>query len=424
MITLYQHQKEARKRLLERNYYALFMEQGTGKTLPILYHVAHLKSIDEIKTCIIIAPISTMGAWTRDIEKLPPSKRALLKDIVVINYDKVWRRQALVDAKWDCVILDESHSIKHRSSKRSKAVRHMSRNAQYRYILTGTPMSNGHLEEYWAQFDFLNPNIFGQYKRFEQRYCYLNPFNKPYKYRLVNELQDIIERNSYRITKDECLDLPEKMDDEIIEIELREKSKYKQMLDNFIAELELEASNPLVRMAKLRQLCSGFIIDEDSQAIELKSDKLKVVGELLESRGDKKSVIFAEFKVSIKMLTQLLTKMNIKHVTLDGAQKDKTIWKQFQSDETIQTIVCQYQTANAGIDLYASDTIIFYEPTLSSMINDQAKDRIHRIGQHQTCSYYYLITQGTIEQKIYNTLIKGRDFGKEVLLDFIRQERK
>lgn len=401
------------------------MEQGTGKTLPILYHIAHLKSIDEIKTCIIIAPISTMGAWTRDIEKLPPSKKAYLKDVLVINYDKVWRREHIVNAQWDCIILDESHSIKHRTSKRSKAVRHMARSSKYRYILTGTPMSNGHIEEYWAQFDFLNPIIFGSYKKFLHDYCILHPiFNSPYKYRDIENLKEIIERNSYRITKDECLDLPEKMDDEIIEIELKEKSKYKQMLDNFIKELEIEASNPLVRMAKLRQLCSGFIIDDDGQAIELKSDKLKVLEELIESRGDKKTVIFAQFKVSIAMISQLLTKMKINHVILNGDQKDKTIWKQFQSDESIQVIVCQYQTANAGIDLYASDTIIFYEPTLSSVVNDQAKDRIHRIGQHQPCSYYYLITKDTIEQKIYTTLINGRDFGKEVLLDFIRQERK
>lgn len=422
-VKLYDHQKEARTRLLEHNAYALFMEQGTGKTLPILYHIAHLMSLGDIETCIIIAPLSTMGAWTRDIDKLPPSKQSLLKNIVVINYDKVWRRKEIYEATWDCIVLDESHSIKHRTSKRSKCVRKMSAKAKVRYILTGTPMSNGHLEEYWAQFDFLDPMIFGSYRKFEDRYCYVNQFFKPYKYRHIEELKTIIAEHSYRITKDECLDLPEKMPDEVIEVELKEKSKYKQMLDNFIAELMLEASNPLVRTAKLRQLCSGFIIDESGQVIELKSDKLKVVEELLEARGEKQTVIFAEFKYSIKSIVRLLEKMDIRHVILDGDQKDKTIWKRFQSDPTIQVIVCQYQTANAGIDLYASDTIIYFEPTLSSMINEQSKDRIHRIGQHHPCSYYYLITKGTIEKKIYSTLIKGRDFGKEVLLDFVRQER-
>lgn len=394
------------------------------KTLPILYHIAYLASVNEITNALIVAPLSTLGAWTRDLEKMPPSKRKWITSLTIINYDKVWRRAEIHQATWDCIVLDEAHSIKHRTSQRSKAVRKMGLKAKYRYILTGTPMSNGHLEEYWAQFNFLDPDIFGPYKRFEDRYCFVNQFYKPYKYRHVDELKTIIAANSYRITKEECLDLPEKLDDEVIELELREKAKYKQMLDNFIAELEIEAPNPLTRMGKLRQLCSGFIIDENRQAIELQSDKLKVTQELLEARGDKKTVIFAEFKHSIRTITGHLKKEKISHLVLDGDQKDKNVWRTFQSDDTIQVIVCQYQTANAGIDLYASDTIIFYEPTLSSMINEQAKDRIHRIGQHHPCSYYYLITKGTVERKIYNTLLKGRDFGKEVLLDFIRQRGK
>ena len=422
-LKLYAHQKKARELLIAHNAYALYMEQGTGKTLPILLHLAYLVSIEEIRNAIIVAPLSTIGAWSRDLEKLPPVKQAQLKDsLTVINYDKVWRRKELTERKWDCMVLDEAHAIKHRGSKRSRAVRRMSSHAKYKYILTGTPMSNGHLEEYWAQFDFLNPEIFGRYKDFEDRYCEVNQFYKPIRYKRVEELKHIIATHSYRVTKDECLDLPEKMDDEVIKIDLRENAKYKQMMDNFIAELAIAAENPLTRTIKLRQLCSGFIKDDD-KLIELKSDKISVVQELLEARGEKKTVIFADFKYSIQRIQRLLGRMKIKHITLDGAQKDKTIWQKFQKDPSIQVIVCQYQTANAGIDLYASDTIIFYEPTLSSMINEQAKDRIHRIGQHHPCSYYYLITKGTIEVKIYNTLMKGRDFGKEVLLDFVRQQK-
>lgn len=394
-----------------------------SKTLPVLYHIAYLISINEVKNCLIVAPLSTMGAWTRDRDKLPADKRELLKNITVINYDIVWRRESIQKTSWDFIALDEAHSIKHRTSQRSKFLRKLAGRAKYKYILTGTPMSNGHLEEYWAQFDFLDPAIFGKYKAFEDRYCFINQFFKPYKYRHVDELKEIIAAHSYRITKEECLDLPEKMDDEVIEIELKEKPLYKQMMDNFIAELEIEAQNPLTRTIKLRQISSGFIIDESGQTIELKTDKLKILEELLEARGDKKTVIFADFKHSIKSIRALLNRLNISHLVLDGDQKEKGIWKQFQNDPIFKVIVCQYQTANAGIDLFASDTIIFYEPTLSSMINEQAKDRIHRIGQHHPCSYYYLITKGTIEQKIYNTLTKGRDFGKEVLLDFIRQER-
>ena len=149
--------------------------------------------MDEIKNAIIVAPLSTMGAWSRDIEKLTPNRRELLKGkVTVINYDKVWRRKEILEAKWDCIVLDEAHAIKHRTSNRSKAVRKMGRSAKHRYILTGTPMSNGHLEEYWAQYDFLDPSIFGKYKEFEDKYCLLNIFKKPYKYRHIEELKSII----------------------------------------------------------------------------------------------------------------------------------------------------------------------------------------------------------------------------------------
>lgn len=336
----------------------------------------------------------------------------------------MWRRKEYLEQKWDLIVLDESHSIKHRTSKRSKAVRAMSRSAKYRYILTGTPMSNGHLEEYWAQYDFLNPNIFGRYKDFENKYCFVNQFFKPYKYRLVDELTELINTHCYRITKEECLDLPEKLPDDVIKIELAEKKKYKEMVNNIIAELEIEASTPLVRLGKLRQIPSGFIMNEDKEKHHLKTNKLQIVSELLESRGDKKTVIFAHFTHSIDTVCELLSKQKYKYVVLDGRQQNKNIWKDFQSDPAIQVIVCQYGSANAGIDLFASDCMIMYEPTLSSTINDQAKDRIHRIGQTSKCSYYYLITAGTVEVQIYNTISKGSDFNKEILLDYVRLEQK
>lgn len=424
MLKLYEHQIVARKHLMNNKSFALFMEQGTGKTLPILFHVAHLFKIGAIKNCLVVAPLSTLGAWERDLEKLPPNRRMDITEFVTINYDKVWRRKEIFEETWDCIVLDESHSIKHRTSNRSKAIRKMATKAQYKYLLTGTPMSNGHLEEYWAQYDFLDQSIFGTYKSFVDKYCYLNQFFKPYKYRNIDELTEIINSHCYRVTKEECLDLPDKLPDELIKIPLIEKKLYKQMLDNFIEELEIEAQNPLTRTIKLRQISSGFVVDEDKMVHPLKSQKLQVLGELLDARGDKKTVIFAEFKHSIKTIRELLEKKKIKHVVLDGDQKDKKIWKEFQLNKTIQVIVCQYQTANAGIDLYASDTIIFFEPTLSSTINDQAKDRIHRIGQSNKCSYYYLITEGTLEQKIYSTISRGSDFGKEILLDYLREREK
>ena len=188
---------------------------------------------------------------------------------------------------------------------------------------------------------------------------------------------------------------------------------------------------------KLRQLCSGYLtykeIKKDAEGkdyqeekiLELKSEKLSILQELLEGyEDDKKIVIFAEFKYSIAKIAELLNKMKIRSVVLDGDQKDKTIWRKFQTDKKIRVIVCQYQTASAGIDLFASDTIIYYEMTLRSNILEQSRDRIHRTGQKNKCSYYFLLTKGTVEEQIYKSLAGYSDFSEKLFTEYINQYRR
>ena len=205
----------------------------------------------------------------------------------------------------------------------------------------------------------------------------------------------------------------------------KEKSIYKRLhKDSAILEYEVLAENPLSRMIKLRQLCSGHIKNEN-ELIELKHEKLDVLREMIESYpDDKKLVIFAEFKYSIRQISKLLDKMKIKYVVLDGEQKNKNIWRNFQSDKSIRIIVCQYQTANAGIDLFASDTIIYYEMTLRSVVLEQSRDRIHRSGQQNKCSYFFLLTKGTIEEQIYKTLVNYQDFSERLFTEYLSSYRR
>lgn len=413
--------------------FALFMEQGTGKTLPTLMHIKDLLRSGDAVNALIVAPKSTMGAWERDIEMFSTADQKILNDnVTVINYDKVWRTRAGVnqyDKAWDVIVLDEAHSIKNRTSKRSAFLLKLSVNAKYRYILTGTPIGNGQLENIWAQYTFLDPymergrvnsRIFGgSYYKFQERYCILNKYWTPRAYVNVSELQDIIAEHSYRVTKVECLDLPDKLPDEIVNVELKAKKPYKEMATtSVIMEHEILAENALSRMLKLRQLASGFMTDNDREIVEYGSDKIQIVDELIESL-DKKIVIFAEFKYSIKLLKDLMIKRKIKHVTLDGDQEDKNIWRKFQSDESIKVIICQYQSGSAGIDLFASDTIIYYEPTLRSTTLEQSRDRIHRSGQTSKCSYLHLITKGTVEVAIYRALMNYGDFSIRVFEEYM-----
>ena len=450
MLNLYKHQKIALSYLRSNSFFALFMEQGTGKTIPSLVRVLDLLKSGEIKSALVVAPKSALGAWERDINLFEEAEQEILKEsITLINYDKVWRgkEKSPYYRKYGCIILDEAHNIKNRTSQRSKFLLQIAAWAKYKYILTGTPISNGQLENIWSLYCFLNPyinrgrtysNIFkehmegntslpykGSYAEFQDRYCILNKYHKPSSYINVKELQKIINEHSYRIKKSECLDLPEKLPDEIIHVELKEKALYKKLHnDSAILEYDILAENPLSRMIKLRQLCAGHIKTEDG-IIEVKTEKLDILKEIIEGyEDDKKLVIFAEFKYSIKKISNLLEELKINFVVLDGDQKDKKIWRRFQEDKSIRIILCQYQTANSGIDLFASDTIIYYEPTLRSQILEQSRDRIHRTGQTNKCSYIHLITKGTIEVQIYRALASYSDFSDKLFLQYFNEYRR
>ena len=147
-----------------------------------------------------------------------------------------------------------------------------------------------------------------------------------------------------------------------------------------------------------------------------------MLDELIDSISGK-IVIFAEFTYSLEQIHKLLEKKKINYVTLDGKQSNKSIWKEFQSNEDIRIIVCQYRSANAGIDLFAASDMIFYEPTQSSTVVDQAMARIHRNGQTRNCSYYWLLTDKTVEHDIYDRVVNGIDFNVQVLDNFRRKIR-
>lgn len=439
MIKLYRHQEIALSYMRANNYFALYMEMGTGKTLVSLMRILDLLKSGKIENALVIGPKSALGAWERDMELFNELDKEMLRGgITLINYDKVWRgeKKSPYFKKWDCIILDEAHYIKNRTSKRSKFILQLGTMADYRYILTGTPISNSQLENIWSLYCFLDgymergypySRIFGgSYRTFQDRYCILNMYHKPSSYIHVRELQDIINAHSYRVKKSECLDLPDKLPDEIIKVDLLEKSLYKKLAsESAILEYEILAENPLSRLVKLRQLASGHIKLDTGEILEVKCEKLNILQEIIEGyEDDKKLVIFAEFKYSIAKICELISKIGIKYVVLDGDQKDKTIWRKFQEDKSIRIIVCQYQTANAGIDLFSSDTIIYYEPTLRSQILEQSRDRIHRTGQANKCSYIHLLTKGTVEVDIYRALSGYSDFSEKLFVQYMDGYRR
>lgn len=439
MIELYHHQKIALSLLRMNDGFALFMEQGTGKSFPVLFRLAELAEKKRIKSALIVAPRAVCASWEDKLKLLSPQQRVFLErvNLKIASYDLVWRRSELADATFDAVVLDESHFIKTPSAKRTKACLKLCERARYRYALTGTPIANGQLCNLWSQFAAITPVMdrghiyplcFGgiSYYDWLRKFAYLNQYYKPYRYHHVNEIQDVMNEVSYRITKDQCLDLPEKLPDELWRVPLPKAAKkpYSEMAKHSaIVELDMIADNPLVRSLRLRQMASGYIETDNGEGVDYGTAKLKVLEEFL-SDYEHKVVIFCEFHRSIDAVSALLRKMKLGHVVLDGRQSDKGIWRSFQEDPDVRVIICQYQSGSAGIDLFAADTCVFFEPTLRSNLNEQAKDRIHRVGQSRACSYIYLLTEGTIEEAIYDALSNYKDFNKALFSRYLETYEK
>lgn len=439
MVRLYEHQETALNLLRINDGFGLFMEQGTGKSFPVLFRLAELAESGRIGSALIVAPKAVCDSWRQKEAQLSDGQRSALASIGlrVESYDVVWRREEIAGATFDAVVLDESHYVKSPSAKRTHACMALCARASYRYILTGTPTSNGQLCNIWSQLACVDPVVVkgrvypaclggDSYYKWLGRVAYLNQWHRPYRYRNVDEIQSVIAEHSYRITKAECLELPDKLPDQVLDVDLDPKAAkpYRDMMrSSAIVELDTLAGNSLTRSLRLRQLASGFIDTDSGGRVEYPCRKLTVLRELLED-FEGKVVIFCDFRHSIDAVSALLARLRMGHVVLDGRQADKGVWKRFQEDAAVRAIVCQYQSGSAGIDLYAADTIVFYEPSLSSNLTEQARDRIHRIGQHRPCSYYWLITRGTIERAIYGALRSYADFGEALFTKYMTEYTK
>lgn len=443
---LYDHQKRIIDLFTEHDRFLLLAEVGTGKTLATLVHIRNLLIAGEASEVLIIAPLSGLGAWTRDMELFDEHDRRLLKRAVsLVNYDKLSRKdskwQKLYWKQWDVIVLDEGHAICKPSSNRTqyfngrgKALGLASK-AKYRYLLTGTLIANSRLEDIWSPLRFILDDEWMTWAEFKQHHLVTKTIPGSYVemvigYRHRQELLDKLAQHSYRVLKKDCLDLPEELPDEVIYVPWADgkneqfgkstKALYEDALDSFVEALDMVMDNPLTRRLRLSQIAAGHIKESDTAdehgrkikgaTYRLKNNKTKYAMELIEANAPNKTVCFHWFTDTGLALEAALTKAKIPYVTLNGAQKDKEIWKQFQKDDDIKVIVVQYQSGSSAIDLFASSYTIYMEPCESSTTMEQSRARTHRSGQKQPCNYVFLLTEGSVEVDKYNRLKEHKDF--------------
>lgn len=415
---------------------ALLMEQGTGKTLSAIAIAGLRYAKGEVQRLLVMAPLSVTSVWVEEFEKVAAFKYQIKNlskldgekriqalnqfdpgclQVAVINYESSWRLfDSLVKWKPQMIIADESQRIKNGQAKQSKALHKLGEPVPYKLILSGTPVTQGPLDV-WSQYRFLNPDIFGKkFLKFRERYATMGGYGgyQVLGYKELPELAEKAHSIAYRVTKEEALDLPPQMD-QIIKVELEPEAQklYDQMERDFIIRFSGNetATAPIVltQLLRLQQITGGFIpVDENETVKSLSQAKLKVVSELLDDLpSSKKVVIFARFTAEIEALENLAEKLNRGFVTISGSTTNRaTAISSFQTDPKTTILIAQIQTGGLGITLTASDTVIFYSTTFSFADYEQAKARVHRIGQSKTVTYIHILAEGTIDEEILKIL--------------------
>lgn len=413
-MDMFEHQESLLETLTERDQFAIFWGMRVMKTFPVLLHMTNLIMSGKAESAIVIAPKSALGAWKRDINHTSGKRREACDKIVLINYQKVWRRKEY-DKKFDIVILDEAHNIARRTSKQTKFCMKYTSRSKYRYILSGTPIGQGRLEDLYTQMEFLQKGFFGTYAEFEAHYCKVRYLAGTFVkivtgYRNKEELLERVGSMASSLTLDDIADMPDNLPDNVVICPKPNQFVQGGVKKGYVAQFDLIVDNPAVKLNKLRQVASGFIIDENGGTHVISNTKRFALGELLDEIGDEKIVIFCEFKQSVRDIVIELAKREKSHVVLDGNQQDKEIWKWFQENDHVKAIVCQYRTASEGIDLWKAKQMIFYEPSHSTRMTEQAKERIKTAVNPRPCAYHWLIAKDSIELKILKRLEQHKDF--------------
>ena len=351
--------------------------------------------------------------------------------VAVINYESAWRLEKEILAwKPDMIICDEGHKIKSFKTAASKAMHNLGAKTAYRLLLTGTLVTN-HAEDVFSPYKFLNSAIFGNsYYSWRNRYFDAYGYGN-YQYRLKTSMESEFLKKvhsiAFRATKAECLDLPETTDIiRYIDLEPTAAKLYRDISKDCFAELEngeISVTNILTKILRLSQLTGGFITDDGGNTTVVSKAKIDALSDIVESirQEGKKLVIICKFTPEITAVKHMLGKMGIEYSEVDGSTKDRSEQvRQFQENPDVTAFVGQIACASLGLTLTAASDLVFYSMDYSTANHEQARARIHRSGQTQPCTYYYLLAKNTIDMQILKSLHDKSDFARKLIDDFRR----
>lgn len=405
-------------------------DMGLGKTIEALTILLHRASFGP---ALVVCPLSVLPNWVREVERFAPSLTVRIlsagnragqlealqpNEVLLTTYGLLQSEEvAFSSVSFATVVLDEAHTIKNATTKTAKAALQLT--GTFRLALTGTPIQNN-LGEIWNLFHFLNPGLLGSLKQFTDR------FVKNDTPTARKQLKRLLTPFILRRTKSAVLDeLPAKTEIvQTIELSEAERAFYEALRRQAVAAIEAEDGAPgvkhikaLAEITRLRQACCHpSLVNE---ALQLPSSKLNallaIVAELKENGH--RALVFSQFVSHLSLIRTALDQQRVTYQYLDGstpvAERSKRM-DAFQRGEG-DLFLISLKAGGLGLNLTAADFVIHMDPWWNPAVEDQASDRVHRIGQQRPVTVYRLVAENTIEEKIINLHHTKRDLADSLL---------
>jgi len=466
----YGHQITALEKSWDKEEYGYFMEMGTGKSKVLVDNIAMLYDKGKINAALIIAPKGVYRNWfSGEIPNHLPShidhktviwtattSKAKDKEyqqlfkidydlhILIMNVEAFSTKKGLefatkfLNCHKTIMAIDESTTIKTPTAKRTKAILTLGKLAKYRRILTGSPVTKSPLDLY-TQCNFLHEELLGfnSYYTFRNRYATMIDRNFGGRrvqivggYKRLDELSDSLKKFSYRVLKEDCLDLPEKVYIQR-EVELSDEQRqiYSTMKSAALAQLKgkmATAPHVLTQLMRLHQITCGHLKNDDDTITEIKNNRMSELLDVLDE-VEGKVIIWANYVYDIRQIVKAISKKHGEDsivqyygaIPADVRQKNIEMFQDPKSDSRF--FVGNPQTGGYGITLTAANNVIYYSNGYDLEKRLQSEDRAHRIGQKKSVTYVDFITPKTVDEKIVKALRKKMNIATEIMGEDLRE---
>jgi len=465
----YAHQLTALEKSWDKQEYGYFMEMGTGKSKVLVDNIAMLYDKGKINGALIIAPKGVyrnwmsqeipihlashiqpkMVLWTASTSKTKQKEYDSLFEtgydlhILIMNVEAFSTKKGLdfagrfLRTHRTLMAVDESTSIKTPTAKRTKSILSIGKLANYRRILTGSPVTKSPLDLY-TQCAFLNEHLLGftSYYTFRNRYANMLDRNFGGRrvqivggYKRLDELAEILKAFSYRVLKEHCLDLPEKIYIERqVELTEEQSKAYSTMKSAALASLKgkmATAPHVLTQMMRLHQITCGHLKNDDGTITEIKNNRLDELLDVLDEI-EGKAIIWANYIYDIEHIVKEVKKEYgensvVQYYGAISSEKRQEAIEKFQDpDSPVKFFVGNPQTGGYGITLTAASNVIYYSNGYDLEKRLQSEDRAHRIGQRKSVTYVDLVAPKTVDEKIKKALRKKINIASEIMGEELR----